>query len=166
MNYKQRIAPGIECMSHALLTLEEKDADQITIDYLWHAQRLLLNPFQTTPKERYIQITISHCNEYGDCQNSQTETIEFNREISAAMLYSLLKEHTQYYDPIVSTMQATLQDIENWLNQQKGLMKYDCYIEHDLTIIEDTGFTIAEFKTSYGSIDFFIEYGVRYPHED
>ena len=117
---------------------------------------------ETVPNNRFIKITTSCCDKNGTARNSQTDTIDFDREIAAANLYvaleSLIKSYNEKYQ-----IRARLQELEDWLNAQKAL--YKTVKGSDFDTIEDTGLTIADIKTEYGSIDFFIEFGIFYPEE-
>ena len=128
---------------------------------------MIENPFRTVPPERYIQISTSFCQPDGNSDNAHDDTIYFNREISAALLYTILKRHMSHYEKdshyeIQETKQKLtnpIQILEEWLEQQKALYKTTGPNEET---IEDTGLTIADYKTSFGSIDIFIEYGISY----
>lgn len=122
---------------------------------------LLLNPYQTLPKERYIQVTTSFCDHAGNSDKAHDDTILFDWEISAAFLYTWLREHVKYYDDNYH-LQCSIRDIEDWLIVQKSLFHT---VSKESEFLEESGLTVANFPTEYGSIDFFIEYGFSYPEE-
>ena len=161
--YKEKIAPGIELLANVSLDLNSSDVDWAheLSHQLFEAEDLLLNPFQTVPAERYIHCTSSFCQPNGDSYKAHNDIIvEFTREITAAALYVKLQEYIRNYEPHY-TPQVSLKVLEDWLNEQKAL--YKTAKHYDLPgCLEDTGLTIGDFKTNYGSIDFFIEYGITY----
>ena len=162
--YREKIAPGIEKLAHAALELNHSNVDwahEIS-HQLFEAEDLLLNRFQTVPKERFIHITASLCDPEGSSDKAYCDVIiKFEREITAASLYILLDKYVTGYNKKYY-LQVSLQQVEEWLNKQKSL--YRTVHRTESGFIEDTGLTIADHKTSYGSIDFFMEYGISFPN--
>ena len=162
--HENKIAPGIQLLIAAASRLNARNDDLSHDIYydLTQAEDLLLNRFQTVPADRSIHITTSFCDPDGSAYKSDDDDIGFEREISAANLYISLKAHVEYYDPEYK-LNVNIQDLEDWLTEQTPFLKT---VKHnDLGCIEDTGLTVADFKTDYGSIDFFIEYGISFPEE-
>ena len=162
-NYRKKIEASLQKLNKVIEKMNQSNSD-IIFDWrhdLLRAEELLLNPFQTVPAERYIQITSSFCDSNSDSTNCDDDHIDIDREISAAMLYTILTAYVKLYDPKYR-LQVSLQDLEDWLNMQKALLKTT---HKDEEIIEGAGLTIADYKTNYGSIDFFIEFAVCYPEE-
>ena len=166
-NYRKKIFKGIDKLAHATLALGDSNVNWI--DDIYHdltiAEDLLLNPFQTVPIGRIIHITISFCDHDGDSHKSHNAEIGFEREISAADIYIFLKECVKdYEDEIIeqAKLHISIQDIEKWLNEQKPLLKTTTQNE---PFIEDTGLTVCDMKTEYGSINFFMEYAINHPEE-
>ena len=166
-NYRKKIFKGIDKLAHATLALGNSNVNWI--DDIYHdltiAEDLLLNPFQTVPIDRLIHITISFCDHDRNSDKSHNAEIGFKREISAADIYIFLKECVKdYEDEIIgpAELHVNIQDIEEWLNQQKPLLKTTT---QDEPFIEDTGLTVCDMKTEYGSIDLFMEYGINHPED-
>ncbi|MXV76051.1 hypothetical protein F4Z99_17475 [Candidatus Poribacteria bacterium] len=159
-NYQRKIAPGIALLSEAISRINQSNSDiaHAWVDDLSVAQNVLENPFQTVPKEHGIHITTSFCDPEGNSDNADDDDISFEREISAALLHTLLSHHVKYYNPEYK-LQVSLQSLENWLNTQKALLRTT---SKDYEFIEDEGITVADYKTDDGSIDVFIEYYVNY----
>ena len=165
-SYKNKIKKGLELLNEIMNNMNESNNDTVN-EYrydLFEVENLLEYPFQTIPASRYIQITTSFCDPDGSAYKSHDDTISFNREISTAMLYSMLKEHVQYYDPSY-TIQADLAELEEWLNTQQGLLQTVDQVGYEAPTIEDTGLTVFDIKTEFGSIDVFIEYGISFREE-
>jgi len=162
-NYQRKIAPGLELLITAIGRVNESNSDLAHewVDDLSAAQDALENPFQTVPPQRYIHITTSFCDKDGSSYRSDDDDIDVNREISAAMLYSLLNAHIKAYDPSYR-IQVNIPDLEDWLNTQYALLRTVNRFDYDYPTIEDKGLTVANIKTDYGSIDFFIEFGIIY----
>ena len=83
----------------------------------------------------------------------------------------MLSEHVKAYDssyklerrnPKWDQIPTTISELEDWLNNQKALLRT---VDKQEPFIQEEGLTVADYPTEYGSIDFFIEYGVSYPHE-
>ena len=159
--YRKKISRGLNKLSEISNRLNESDSNEShEICYeLQEVENLLINPLQTIPTERYIQITTSFCDEGGSAYKSHDDEISFNREISPALLYTMLNNHIKNYNNEYR-INSNIQELENWLNEQQGLLftvnKYDCHL------IEDTGLTVFDTKTEHGSIGVFIEYGINY----
>ena len=161
--YQQKIAPALKLLKEAIKRINESNSDiaHSYVDDLTIVQEVLENPFQTIPPERYIHITTSFCDPEGSSDKAHDDRINFHREITPAMLYSKLDEHVKSYNPNYY-LQVNLHEIEEWINTQHTLLKTANRFDYDSPIIEDEGLTIADFKTNYGSIDFFIEFGINF----
>lgn len=160
--YQERIAPGIKKIEDALFNLD--GSDNWVNDEIWNARegiRMIENPFGTIPARRFVHITTSFCDPDGNSDKSHSHSISFDREISAALLYIELLEIVKVYNRKYF-LQISIQDIEEWLNNQKALYKTT---QHNEEFIEDTGLTVSDMTTEYGSIDFFIEFGIHYEKE-
>ena len=162
--YTQKVRPASQAISELINNLVESNSDIVhDIRYkLLDIEDLIDNPFQKVPTERFIHITTSFCDPDGSAYKSHDDDISFEREISAANLYIELKAHVEYYDPEYK-LNLNIQDLENWLMQQTALLR--TVRGNDFGCVEDTGTTVGDFKTKYGSIDFFIEYGISFPEE-
>lgn len=164
-NYRKKIAPGVEALVHAYFQLNESNSDLAHDVYcqLIQVENLLLNPFQTVPSRHFIHITTSLCDPDGNSDNAYDDVlVEFDREISAADLYIRLKNYIScpregYY------VQVSLEAVENWLNKQKAL--YRTVSKTDSGFIDESGMTVGDFKTDFGSIDFCMEYGIQFDEE-
>ena len=161
-NYRQKIKPGLKRLQQIMSELNESNNDLAHSIYydLYEVEDLFLYPFQTVPKKRFIHVTSRMRDHKGNFHKSYYDIVaEFEREISAAKLYIALQIYVRHYKEGYY-LQASLQTIEKWLNEQKAL--YKTVKEADSCLIEDTSLTIGNFKTDYGSIDFFIEYGIDF----
>ena len=158
--YQQKIAPARDKIYELSSRLNKSNSDYAhDIRYeLLEIEELLLNPFQTVPTRHFVHVTTSLCDHDGNSDKAYCDVIvEFDREITAAYLYVALNNYvTDYREGYY--LQISLQQLENWLNEQKPLFK--SVKKGDSSFIEDTGITIGDFKTDFGSIDFFLEYGL------
>ena len=107
------------------------------------------------PPQRYINITITESDLKGCGLKSYNEEINFNREISASLLYTKLQKIARAYYKDCH-LSIKLQDIENWLIQMKALA-FTADLKHD-GFIPEAGLTIATIKRKEGQDDIFIEY--------
>lgn len=159
-NYHKKIRNGIKTIENALDILNQSNENWISNE-IWnirHGIRMIENPFQTLPVERYVHITVSFCDPEGSSDNADDLDIDFNREISAGLLYTMLAKIVKSYNEDYK-LQVSLSDIEEWLNKQKPLYQTTC---PDEPFVHETGLTVADYKTDYGSINFFIEFGINY----
>ena len=161
-SYREKIAPGIEQLNKVMSELNQSNSDLAHSVYydLCEVEDMFLNRFRTVPKTHFVHITTSLCDPDGNSDNAYNDDlVEFEREISAAALYIKLQKYIAcpkegYH------VQVSLQDIENWLNKQKAL--YQTVSKTDSSFIEESGLTVGEFKTDFGSIDFCMEYGIDF----
>ena len=158
--YKEKIAPSIDRirkLSDTLNLSNNEMAHEIRWELL-EIEDMMDNPFQTIPTKHFVHVTASLCDPEGNSDKSYSDVlIDFDREVSESMLYLKIEEYMGHY-ALEYTPQVSLGDLEDWLNQQKS--HYLSVEKNDLGFIEDTGLTVGKFKTSYGSIDFFIEYAL------
>ena len=128
---------------------------EITTKKLVDVVNMLKNPFDTLPKEAYINVIITQCDSEMNSVRSYNEEIYFEREISTAFLYIELKDIAKRYFKDYR-LSVSLQDIENWLIQMKALA-FTADLKHD-GFIPEAGLTIATIKRKEGQDDIFIEY--------
>ena len=158
--YLRKIAPARNKLDELSTRLNQSNSDYAHEIYyeLTEVEELLINPFQTVPKEHFVHVTTTLCDENGDSDKAYCDLItEFDREITAGHLYVKLKNYVEDYREGYY-LQISLQQLEDWLNQQKPLFKT---VKKGESFIEDSGITIGDFKTDFGSIDFFLEYGIN-----
>ena len=155
MNKKQRRNKAIDLISNAKSHLNE------SLNKLNTAIDHLENPFQTRPQNRFINMIVSICDPEGNSHKSYNEQLDFKWEINPAFLYIALKEMISHYSNSKYKMFVTIQDIEEWLNNMKGLaftadLSYDGFIpEEGLTIAKGD---MGEDESPGYYYDFFIEY--------
>ena len=161
-NYKARLKPGLEKLSELSdkLNCSKSDlAHEIHCELL-DIEDLLINPLQSVPKNRYIHMITSFCNHECDSHKAHSDIIvEFQQEVSPAALYIAIEAHIKSCEEEYN-IRADMQEIEEWLNKQKALYKTAKHTDYGF--IEDTGLTVADIKTDYGSIDFFMEFAINY----
>ena len=158
--YKQKVARALDWLGKLTDTLNEYESDLAheVRHELIEIEDLLINPFQTVPKQHFIHVTTSLCDHDGNSDKAYCDVIvEFEQEISAAYLYVALSKYVRDYREGYY-LQVSLQQIETWLNEQKALFR--TVSKFDTGFIEDSGITICDFKTDFGSIDCFMEYGI------
>ena len=158
--YLRKIDPARDKLVELSNRLNESNNDLAhNVRYeLLEIDDLLLHPFQTVPKVHFVHVTTSICDPEGNAGTAYCdEIIEFEREISAAFLYVALSKYIFDYREGYH-IQISLQQLEDWLNLQKAHFK--SVKRGDSPFTDETGLTIGNFKTDYGSIDFFLEYGL------
>ena len=162
--YKRKITPALknlDFLDDKVIQLNSDLAHDVHCAII-DIEDLLVNPFQTVPAERFIHITTSFCDHDGSSDKAHDDDIYIDREISAAALYIELDAHVKSYDPNYR-LSVSIQDLEVWLMQQTALLR--TVRGSDFGCVEESGLTVANFKTDYGSIDYFIEFGISFGDE-